>query len=416
MNSSILTNLLRDNPIVVTGMGSFSAAGDSVNALWEAAVAGRGLAAWREFDFESENLRFAVCNAPELDVTQPQMHPVRKMDRCVQIAWLAANQAWAQAQLADAYPMTRVGVIVASSRGPFSKRNESFKSVGRHKYPPSLSANSTFASLGGALGQAFKIRGLGATVSATCASAAFAIGLAAEQILLGKADAMLVGGTEAPLQSAILAQLHSAGVTGFHEDAPQTCRPFDVTRNGLVLGEGSAFLVLESARAAAARKADILARLAGWGLSLDNSGRTGVNEDGSGLLQVMEEALRLADFDAGKIDYINAHGTGTKINDRAEAHAVKTFFGDRAATLPCSSTKPVTGHCLGATPALEAIISIEAMHHQMVPPTANCSQPDPDCPINAQPLVAKPARVDNVMSNSIGFWGYHGSLIFSKPM
>jgi 3-oxoacyl-(acyl-carrier-protein) synthase len=415
MNSSILTRLLRDNPIAVTGVGCFCAAGDSVDALWGAAAAGKSLAAWREFDFESENLRFAVCNAPELDITQWQMQPVRKMDRCVQMAWLAANQAWAQAQLAGAYPMTRVGIIVASSRGPVSKQKESFKYAGSRKYPPSLAANSTFASLSGALGQAFKISGLGVTVSATCASAAFAIGLAAEQILLGKADAILVGGTEAPLQPAILAQLDSAGVIGSHDDARQTCRPFDVTRNGLILGEGSGFLVLESARSASARKAKIFAHLAGWGLSLDNSGRTGVNEVGSGLLQVMEEALRLADFGDGKIDYINAHGSGTKMNDAAEANAVKTLFGNRAASVPCSSTKPITGHCLGATPALEAIISIEAMRRQTIPPTANCLQQDPLCPINTQPLVAKPAHVSNVMSNSIGFWGYHASLIFSKP-
>jgi 3-oxoacyl-(acyl-carrier-protein) synthase len=415
MKPSILTGLLRDNPIAVTGMGCFCAAGDSVDALWEAASAGKSPATWREFDFESEHMRFAVCSAPELDLTQPQLHPVRKMDRCVQIAWIAANQAWSQAQLAGAYPMTRVGIIVASSRGPVSKHKESFQFVSHHKCPPSLAANSTFASLSGALGQAFKITGLGVTVSATCASAAFAIGLAAEQILLGKADAMLVGGTEAPLQPAILAQLNAAGVIGSHDDARLTCRPFDVTRNGLVLGEGSGFLVLESARAASARKTKIVAHLAGWGLSLDNAGRTGVNEDGSGLLQVMEEALRLADFDPGKIDYINAHGTGTKMNDAAEAIAVKTLLGDRATTVPCSSTKPITGHCLGATPALEAIISIEAMRRQTIPPTANCLQPDPLCLINPQPLAAKSAGISNVMSNSVGFWGYYASLIFSKP-
>src|SRR5450432_2726575 len=137
MNQPILTRLLRDNPIAVTGMGSFCAAGDSVDALWKAAVAGKGLAAWREFDFESENRRFAVCSAPELDITGSQMHPVRKMDRCVQMAWLAANEAWMQARLADAHPLARVGVLVASSRGPVSKHKESFQSVGSRKYPPS---------------------------------------------------------------------------------------------------------------------------------------------------------------------------------------------------------------------------------------------------------------------------------------
>ncbi|HEU6448005.1 MAG TPA: beta-ketoacyl-[acyl-carrier-protein] synthase family protein [Verrucomicrobiae bacterium] len=414
MKPSILKNLLRDNPVAVTGMGAFSSAGNSVETLWNAAVAGQGLAAWQEFDFENESLRFAVCTAPALDATSPQMHPVRKMDRCVQLAWVAAEQAWKQAQLEGAYPATRIGIIVASSRGPFSKRNESFKAVGRHKYPPSLSANSTFASLGGALGLALKIRGLGATVSATCASAAFAIGMAAEQILLGNCDAVLVGGTEAPLQSAILAQLHSAGVIGSHEEAQKTCRPFDLTRNGLVLGEGSGFLILESAAAATARKAKIFALLTGWGLSLDNAGRTSVSEDGAGLLQVMEHAMNLADATVEKIGYINAHGTGTKMNDAAEASAVKTLFGEHAAALPCSSTKPVTGHCLGATPALEAIIAIEAIRRGIAPPTANCVQLDPHCPINPLSTGSKATDISMAMSNSIGFWGYHGSLIFAR--
>jgi 3-oxoacyl-(acyl-carrier-protein) synthase len=414
MSTSILASLLRDNPIVVTGAGSFSVAGDSVDALWAAAIAGQSPAAWREFELETQRDRFAVCSAPELDVSLPELHPVRKMDRCVQMAWLAANQAWNQAHLATAYSPERVGIVVGSSRGPLGKRSESFGNPGRQKYPPTLAANNTFACISGALAQSFKLKGPGATLSATCASAAFAIGLAAEQILLGKADAMLVGGTEAPLQFAVLAQLQSSGVLGFHEDASKTCRPFDITRNGMALGEGSAFLILESAQTAAARKATALARLAGWAFSLDDSGRAGVHEDGSGLLQVMRQALQMAELGAEQIDYINAHGTGTKMNDAAEARAVRKLFGDRAAMVPCSSTKPITGHCLGATPALEAVICLEALRRQQTPPAVNCLQPDPQCQINAQPLTVQPARLTNVMSNSLGFWGYHASLIFSE--
>jgi 3-oxoacyl-[acyl-carrier-protein] synthase II len=414
MRASILENLLRDNPIVVTGMGSFGAAGDGVDALRAAAVAGESTIAHREFEMEVQRGRFAVCSAAELDGSQAELQPVRKLDRCVQMAWLAANQAWTQARLADAYPPTQMGIMVGSSRGPLGKRSESFGLTGKQKFPPSLSANSTFACVSGALAQAFKLKGPSATISATCASAAFAIGLAAEQILLGKADAMIVGGTEAPLHFAVLAQLQSAGVLGFHEDARQTCRPFDASRNGLALGEGSAFLILESARAAAARNATAYARLAGWAFSLDDSGRAGVHEDGSGLLQVMRQALQSAGLDAGQIDHINAHGTGTKMNDAAEACAIKKLFGDRAAVVPCSSTKPVTGHCLGATPAIEAVLCIEALRRQQIPPTANCSQPDPLCAINVQSFSAQTTKLTNVMSNSLGFWGYHASLIFSK--
>jgi len=415
MNPSLLTNLLRDNPIVVTGMGCISAAGCSVPALWEAAAAGRSTAAWREFEMGTECSRFAVCSAPEPDVLQCELQPVRKADRSVQMAWFAADQAWKQAQLSGAYPSAQIGIVAGSSRGPLGKIGESFDSLGGRKYPPSLSANCAFGSLGGALAQAFNLRGPGATISATCASAAFAIGFAAEQILLGKADAMLAGGAEAPLQPVILAQLQSAGVLGFHEDARQTCRPFDATRNGLVLGEGGGFLVLESALAAARRGIRPLAQLAGWAMNVNDSGRACVNEDGSGLLQVMRQALAVAGLGPEQIDYVNAHGSGTKQNDLAEARAIGKLFGDRAAAVPCGSTKPVTGHCLGATPALEAVIGIEAMRHQMIPPTANCHEPDPHCSINAQPLTARPAGISTVMSNSLGFWGYHASLIFSQP-
>jgi 3-oxoacyl-(acyl-carrier-protein) synthase len=415
VNDPLLANLLRENPIVVTGMGSFGSTGDSVDALWAAVIAGKSPAAWREFEMEEQRGRFAVCSAPELEELQAELHPVRKLDRCVQIGWLAARQAWAQAEFTDAYPSERTGIMVGSSRGPLGKCGESFGLKDRQKFPPSLSANSTFGCISGALAQRFKLRGPGATISATCASAAFAISLAAEQILLGKADAMIVGGTEAPLNFTVLAQLQSSGVLGFHEDARRTCRPFDATRNGIILGEGSAFMVLESAHTAAARGATALARLTGWAGCLDGSGRVGVHEDGAGLLQVMEQALQVAGLGAGQIDYINAHGTSTKMNDLAEARAIKKLLKERATIVPCTSTKPVTGHCLGATPAIEAVLCIEALRRQQIPPTANCLQPDPLCLINAQPSNAQSAPLKHVMSNSLGFWGYHAALIFSKP-
>jgi 3-oxoacyl-(acyl-carrier-protein) synthase len=416
MSTTLLANFISDNPVLVTGIGSFSAAGDTVESLWQAAAAGKSLAAEYEFKTETENAsaRFAVCAAPIPDVSPAELSWLRKTDRCVQMAWVAAWQAWGHARLEKAYPAGRIGVIVGSSRGPFNKRNEAIPANRRHRFPPSLAPNTSFGSLSGALAQAFKLKGPGATLSATCASSAFAIALAAEQILLGKVDAMLVGGTEAPLQHAILGQLQSAGVVAAHPNAAQACRPFDTARNGLVLGEGSAFLILESARVAEKRGAVPLARLAGWHVSLDNTGRTGMDDGGDGLLRVMEQALDTAGCTPEMIDYINAHGTGTKLNDETEAKAVAKLLGSRALEVPCSSTKPVTGHCLGATSALEAVICLEALRRQIVPPTANCTHQDPLCPINAQTLTAAPAKISTVMSNSLGFWGYHASLIFSE--
>ena len=198
--SAVIANLLRQNPIVVTGMGSFSSAGDSVEALWRSATAGRSLARWQNF---GNGERFAVCSAPELDVTRPEMRSVRKLDRSVQMAWVAANQAWEQARLTNAYAPERIGVMIGSSRGPLGKQLESLRQP-TGKLAPSLASDSTFGSLTGALAQSFKVKGPGASITATCASAAVAIGLGAEQILLDRADAMLVGGTEAPLQPLLL--------------------------------------------------------------------------------------------------------------------------------------------------------------------------------------------------------------------
>jgi 3-oxoacyl-[acyl-carrier-protein] synthase II len=179
------------------------------------------------------------------------------------------------------------------------------------------------------------------------------------------------------------------------------------------LGEGSAFLVLEPARLASRRGAPVLAQLTGWSMGIDNSGRTGIHADGSGLLQVMEDAMSLARLSPDEIGYINGHGSGTVANDFAEAQAVKRLFKDYA--VPCSSTKPVTGHCLGATPAMEAVLCIEALRHQVLPTTVNCARPDPNCPIHVLTGAARPGAIASAMSNSLGFWGYHASLIFSKP-
>lgn len=415
MKATVLRQLLAANPLVVTGCGACSAAGESVAALWDQAVNGRVTAGLREFSMGGRQRSFAVCSAPAIDLQRPELHPVRRADRVVQLAWRAATQALQAAGVAPACDGARIGVVVGTARGPLSRLALGFERVtdGVHRYPPSLAADCALASLSGALAQGFKFTGPGGTLAATCASGAFAIASAAEQLLLGKADIMLVGGSEAPLVPAVLAQLEAAGMLGSHPDPAQTCRPFDRTRNGLCLGEGSAFLVLETSASATRRGARPLARLAGWGQAVDLAGRVGVSAGAGGLVSAATDALALAGVEPAMIDYVNAHGTGTVMNDLAEARAGQMIFGAGAAQVPCSSTKPVTGHCLGATPVLEAVLAIEAIRHQLIPPTANCHLPDRDCALDPVPLKARPGRLQHVMSNSLGFWGYHASLIFS---
>jgi 3-oxoacyl-[acyl-carrier-protein] synthase II len=226
---------------------------------------------------------------------------------------------------------------------------------------------------------------------------------------------MLAGGADAPLHDAIVRQLLSTGILGSHADPRQACRPFDATRNGTILGEGAAFLVLESLASARRRGARVHAHLAGWAMGSDYLHCTAPREDGEGLFQVMTRALAQAGLPAQRLDYVNAHGTGTRLNDRLEVVALRRLLGDRLAEVPCSSTKPVTGHCLGAAAALEAVVSVLALQGETVPPTACCTDLDPECPIDAVQGSARRAPLRAVMSNSLGFWGNNASLVFVHP-
>ena len=410
----ILQQLLLDDPIVVTGVGGVSAGGNSADALWESARSATVHATWRDFEFGDGTLRLPVCPAPDFDALLAPYHRAKKLDRGAQMALAAADQAWKQSGLAEGgVSPERIGVFVGTSRGPAERQAQSSEATMLSRLLPSFSATCTIGSFSGALAQYFAVYGPSSTVSTTCASGATAIALGAEQILLGLADVMLVGGADASLHPLIVAPLNAAGVVGSHEDPAKTCRPFDRTRNGMCMGEGAGMLVLESTRSARARGAKPLGRLIGWSKGVENAGRAGVGQGGAMLANTINRAMHAAGISPGAIDYLNTHGTGTVVNDVAEATAIHKVFGDAGATPPCSSTKPVTGHCLGATPALEAIICLQALLHQVIPPTANCEDPDPACAIDAVPLRARGAALKTVMSTSLGFWGSQATLIFS---
>jgi 3-oxoacyl-[acyl-carrier-protein] synthase II len=410
----ILTKLLQDEPVYVTGMGAVTAAGLSAADLWQKARTATVSAQWGAFEFGGETFRRAVSIAPAFEEQIGRFPRARKMDRAAQMALAAANQAIEQAGLADGgIPPDGSGVCLGTSRGPVEKRMLSGDSANAGRILPSFAANGTIGSFSGAIAQFFSLFGPSLTVSATCSSGAVAIAVGAEQILLGLADVMVVGGTDATLHPLIMAQLNAAGVLGTHEDPLKTCRPFDRTRDGICLGEGAGVLILESARSVQRRGAKPLGRLAGWATGVENAGRAGVGQGGEMLAYTINRALATAALTPDRIDYINVHGTGTIVNDAAEAAAVRKAFSDLAAPPPCSSTKPITGHCLGATPAMEAIVCLQALQHQEIPPTANCLDQDPACSIDVVPLQARQARLKTVMSTSLGFWGSHAALIFS---
>ena len=416
---------LKDDPIVVTGRGAVSGCGLGVAALVAAARTGRAGGKW----VEVAGQRYPGCLVEDWQGSGKG----KRLDPSVQFALGAAAEALGEAGLAEKHGFCldpeRLGVAVGTSRGCQAQWEVAQQVLaGGRRGRPTMAATTTLAALSGAVAQLAGARGPGLTVSATCASGAAAIGYAAGQLLLGHAEVMLAGGADAVQNGLVFPGMAAAGLLGSHEDAGRVCRPFEASRNGLLLGEGAGFLVLERASHAAARGAVPLARLAGWAMTVhDGAGKTGLSEDGAALAGAMRRALTMAGCGCRfpdspewsdppfsrsppEISYVNAHGTGTPLNDRAEVAALRAVFGNRMP--PVSSTKPVTGHCLGATPVLEAVIAIAALRGGWLPPQPDFQEVDPAlAPLDVPQSLARTMESGMVMSNSLGFWGYHASLI-----
>ncbi len=405
-----------ETPVVVTGLGAFTAAGRGASALWEATVRGHSLARTYRPNNRKSGSALGVCSAPEVEFAYPELNRLRKMDRGVQMAGAAAAEAWHDAGFGAAPPEPDRGpVFCGTSRGPLGVILESQARWNESgKIRPSVALNSTIACLSGALSHAFGLGGPCLTISAACASSAAAIALAAQQIRSGMADFALAGGAEAPLQDIVIAQLESAGVLSSHPEPHLACRPFDAARNGTVLGEGAAFLILESLDHARRRGARIYAQFSGWSVNSEYAQRTGISDNTEGLQRTMRAAVTMAGLTFDDLDYINAHGTGTALNDRSESYAIAAC-GGRGGRLRTSSTKAVTGHCMGAASAIEAVLSVLALERQCLPPSANCFEQASDCPVQLVTGKAQPSVVHAVLSNSLGFWGNNASLVFTSP-
>jgi len=403
-----LTQELNEDPVVVTGRGAVSGCGRDVAALVGAARLGMPGGRW----VEVAGQRYAGCLVEDWTGTGKG----KRLDPSVQFALEAARQAMTEAGLDTGLGLNpeRMGAVVGTSRGCQAQWEVAQEALaGARRARPTLAATTTLAALSGAIAQLAGTRGPGMTVSATCASGAAALGYAAEQLLLGLADVMLAGAADAVQNGLVFPGMAAAGLLGSHTDPARTCRPFEAGRNGLLLGEGAGFLVLERASHAAARGARVFGRLAGWALTVhDGAGKTGLSEGGTALAAAMQRALNMS---GGKISYINAHGTGTPLNDRAETAALREVFGPGIP--PVSSTKPVTGHCLGATPVLEAIIALAALQDGWLPPQAAGAEMIMDPALAGLTIPTRPGLPlggDMVLSNSLGFWGYHAALVFGR--
>ena len=402
----------RSHQIAVTGAGAVSASGVGVGALWESALAARTTAAWMN-DF-GDGREVACCRTPDPSSKAMPRSAFARLDRFAQLGVAAAEEAWSDAGLSpDGVDSGRVGVIVGSSRGTAGRGNRT-ASDASGRVRPTAAVYSTISSLAGSVSSLFDARGPSLTVSATCASSAAAIGIAADQIAAGCCDVVLVGGADAPLSPGLVAEMRAAGVVGYDEDPRRTCRPFDRRRSGILIGEAAAFLVLESVQSAERRQAEVRARLTGWSSVCDAGHRSGMSEQASGIREALSLALTRAGRTPEETDALHLHGTGTTMNDLSEAMVVQQLFGSRATIIPCTSTKPITGHCLGASGALQTVINLCALKEQRLPPTANCDDLDPECGLHIVRESPYAGPLNAILTHSAGFWGNHAGLVLER--
>ncbi|MBI5830259.1 MAG: beta-ketoacyl-ACP synthase II [Chloroflexi bacterium] len=406
--------------VVVTGVGAVSPLGLNVKETWDACVNGRsGVGPITLFDSSNFLVRIA-CEVKGFDPAQyMEVKEARRRDRYQQLAAAAAKEAHRQSGLVITDDNSgRVGVIISSGVGGLQSIQEGvqtvFTSGPRRVNPftiPMLMANGASGLIAidtGAKGPAL-------CVTSACASGADGIGLAFNLIRAGSIDAAFAGASEASICEFGVAAFDRLGAMSRHnDDYSMTPQPFDKNRDGLVMGEGAAVLVLEELEHAKARGAEILGELAGYGSTGDAFHITAPHEQGVGGAAAMRLALNDAKLNPGDVNYINAHGTGTSLNDAAETRGIKLAFGELAYKIPASSTKSMTGHMMGATGALEAIFSTLAIRDNVMPPTIHYQTPDPGCDLDYVPNTARQAPVNVVMSNAFGFGGHNAVLVFKR--
>lgn len=406
--------------VVVTGLGCVSPVGNNVKDTWSALLAGTsGAAPITAFDASAHKTRFAAevkgFDAAALFGTRD----ARKMDRFTQFATAATLEAMQHANFKiDESNRDRVGILIGTGIGGIITLLEQYdvlRERGPERVSPFLIPMMISDSAAGNIAIRVGARGPNLSLATACATGTNSIGEAAEMIRRGSADAMIAGASEAPITSISMAGMNVMTALSTRNDDPQKAsRPFDKDRDGFLMGEGSAILILESLEYAQARGANILCEFTGYGTTDDAHHISAPAEDGAGAANSMRLALESAGLNLVDIDYINAHGTSTYLNDKSETAAIKSVFGEQAYKTPVSSTKSMTGHLLGASGTLEAVIGTLTILENILPPTINYETPDPVCDLDYVPNQARKAIVNNVMSNSFGFGGHNATLILSR--
>ena len=407
--------------VVVTGLGMVSPVGHTVAESWESILAGKsGAALIDSFDVSAYSTQFSA-SVRDLDISA-YLAPKdsRKMDVFVQYGMAAGIQAMQDSGLeVTEENAPRIGCSIGSGIGgigQIEKNAEIVKKSGPRKISPFFVPGSIINMISGNLSVKYNLQGPNLAMVTACTSGTHNIGLGARLIALGDADAMLVGGAEMATTPVGLGGFAAARALSTRNDDPAAAsRPWDKDRDGFLLGDGAAVLMIEEYESAKARGANIYAELTGFGMSGDAYHMTLPPEDGRGAAAAMNNAIRDAGIALDKINYINAHGTSTNAGDVAESRAIETVLGNAAGQVAVSSTKSMIGHLLGAAGAVEAIFSILALRDQVAPPTINLDNVDEGCNLNYVPHTAQERAIHSVLSNSFGFGGTNGSLIFSKP-
>jgi len=406
--------------VVVTGLGIVSPVGNTVEEAWASITAGRsGVDRIKRFDPSDMPCQIAgeVKNFDAGQFLNPK--EVRRMDVFIHFGLVAGMEALKDAGI-EANPSyaERAGVCIGSGIGGLpliADTHSAYLEGGVRKISPFFIPGSIINMISGNLSIQYGLKGPNIAIVTACTTGNHSIGEAGRLIEYGDADVMIAGGAECAVHPLGIGGFSAARALSTRNDNPQAAsRPWDRDRDGFVMGEGAGVLVLEELEHAKARGAKIYCELSGYGMSSDAYHITSPPDDGDGARRSMLNALKNARLNPDQIDYINAHGTSTPLGDIGETIAVKRAFGDYATKLAISSTKSMTGHLLGAAGGIEAVFSVLAIHHQVAPPTINLDNPSPECDLDYVPHTARSMKIDAVLSNSFGFGGTNGTLIFQR--
>lgn len=406
--------------VVVTGMGMLSPLGNDVPSSWQGILAGRsGIGLIEHMDLSAYSTRFGG-SIKNFDVEQYlPAKEARKLDLFIQYGLAASFQAVRDSglEVTDAN-RERIGVAMGSGIGGLTNIENSCKALieqGPRRISPFFVPGSIINMVSGFLSIHLGLQGPNYAIATACTTGTHCIGMAARNIAYGEADVMVAGGSEMAASGLGIGGFAAARALSTRNDDPAAAsRPWDKERDGFVLSDGAGALVLEELEHAKARAAHIYAELIGFGMSADAFHMTSPPDDGAGAARCIGNALKDAQLNGDQVQYINAHGTSTPAGDKAEAAAIRSVFGDHAYELSVSSTKSMVGHLLGAAGAVEAIFSVLAIRDQVAPPTINLHEPDEGCDLDFVPHQAKPRPIDVAVSNSFGFGGTNGSLVFRR--